>query len=188
MLSFEVVVWFRKQGNDTQFTMGLMSGGKSRCMRLLLPLGLVLQLLHKASIPDFMHRGLLITQLEHLSENERMSRVLWLKKRTHERPFCEFVDTQVVWSTFELSCDFRKSMHRIQLSAFGRGGRPHQEWYEAGKRFLDALCDLLLLEKKRQMQSPEFPRVPLPWSVKDVMTMPVVLWVRTLKRATARHQ
>ena len=156
-----------------------MSGGPSRCLRLVMPLRLGLELFDKASTDKFLHSGVLSTPLEQLSKNDRISRVLWLRENSKEGPLCDFLDTHAVWSTFELSCDFTQSMHRIQLNFLGRRGRPHEEWHEAGKRFPDQVRNILRLEKKRKMQADELPSGRLPWRVKDDMTMLVVLWIRT---------
>ena len=156
-----------------------MSGGPSRCLRLVMPLRLGLELFDKASTDKFLHSGVLSTPLEQLSKKDRISRVLWLRENSKEGPLCDFLDTHAVWSTFELSCDFTQSMHRIQLNSLGRRGRSREEWIEAGRRFLEQVRNVLQQEKIRQMQADELPSARLPWRVQDDMSMPVVFWIRT---------
>ena len=181
------VVWFRQQG-DEPWRKGLASTGPSRCMRLLMPLSLALELFRKASIPDFLTQSLFITKLASLGDTHRRTDVRWLRDHPLNQEFFKFVDDEVIWTVFELSHDYQKFMRRIQLNAFGKNDDSSDEWYKAGSQFVRELCDVLQLEKKRQMTASDFKPELAPWEVKDVMSMPFVLWVRTIKKCKRNRQ
>ena len=79
--------------------------------------------------------------------------------------------------TIEFGFDFDKEMRRIQLHCLAGPGETVEQRQARCKKYIEALCEALLCEKRRQMQIPSALSPHTPWEVENVWTMPVVFWI-----------
>ena len=93
--------------------------------------------------------------------------------------------------TIELPLNYHERMVRYQFRVppkhdNNRRQLDEDKWRKKCKRYLQKWVDLIIAEKKRQMHAPEkmWPPWPPRSEVKDVMTMPMVIWLSKPKKPT----
>ena len=93
--------------------------------------------------------------------------------------------------TIELPLNYHERMLRYQFRVppkHDSHGRilDDEKWREKCNRYLKKWIELIIAEKKRQMHAPEkcWPPWPPRSEVKDVMTMPMVIWLSKTKKPT----
>ena len=162
------------------WTKGMMSKKPTRSLRCLMPLGLALEIIRRADRSGtFMVDALIKVDIEKLPHHFQTTSVYWVKdQQLIPSSLAGLFGSRIITKTIECSLDFNKQMRRIQLSPIGRNEQRSDRYII---RYMDALCAALLCEKRRQMQI-EDAWPPLPWVVKDVWTMPIVLWAYTSKQ------
>ena len=81
--------------------------------------------------------------------------------------------------TLELPLNYHQAMARYQFRTPGKAyGMSREAWLEKCRRYLKSWVDLLKAEKNRQMALPsEMWPSPIPWEVKGLWSMPMVLWL-----------
>ena len=72
----------------------------------------------------------------------------------------------------ELSAKFETVIDRYQILNFPKGDA------DATKRFLELWAEVVVTEKRRQMNHDLTGQTNLPWSVTNVWSMPMVIWLR----------
>ncbi len=98
------------------------------------------------------------------------------------------VDRMVHCKTLELPLNYEEHMLRYQFRTLPkprRGDNTRQEWLDRSRAYLAAWVELMIAEKRRQMNVMEGWLWPkwLPWTVDGVFTMPIVLWLSKPKKA-----
>ena len=93
-----------------------------------------------------------------------------------------FHEVSSVWAqfkTFELGLDYRSTMERVQLNVIPRSRLTLEEWHVQIRRYLSMWLTFLKLHKQQQFTIEDRTQWPhnLPWSVKTVGDMPVVIWL-----------
>jgi hypothetical protein len=94
-------------------------------------------------------------------------------------------NAQVFWNArfkvFELALNYQEPGKKYSMQALSvRDLTTRDAQGERYKRFHNLLVDVIVAEKRRQMNSADRNSAPfgtLPWSVVDVWTMPIVLWM-----------
>ena len=89
--------------------------------------------------------------------------------------------------TIELPLNYHERMQRYQFRVPPKRDLDDEKWREKCNRYLQKWIDLIITEKKRQMHMPDkmWPPWPPRSEVKDVMTMPMVIWLSKPKKPTA---
>ena len=77
-----------------------------------------------------------------------------------------------VFRTMELSAKFETVIDRYQFMNIPNGGA------DANKKFLELWAEVVVTEKRRQMNHDLTGQTNLPWSVTNVWSMPMVIWLR----------
>ena len=93
-----------------------------------------------------------------------------------------FHEVSSVWAqfkTFELGLDYRNTMERVQLNVIPRSRLTLEEWHVKIRSYLSMWWTFLKLHKQQQFTIEDRTQWPhnLPWSVKTVGDMPVVIWL-----------
>ncbi len=93
-----------------------------------------------------------------------------------------FHDVWSVWAqfkTFELGLDYRSTMERVQLNVIPRSRLTLEEWHVKIRIYLSMWLTFLKLHKHYQFTIEDRTQWPhhLPWSVKTLGDMPVVIWL-----------
>ena len=93
--------------------------------------------------------------------------------------------------TIELPLNYHERMQRYQFRVppkhdNNRRQLDEDKWLKKCKRYLKKWVELIIAEKKGQMHAPEkmWPPWPPRSEVKDVMTMPMVIWLSKPKKPT----
>ena len=83
------------------------------------------------------------------------------------------------FKTFELGLDYRRTMERVQLNVIPKAGLTDEEWHEKIRNYLSMWCSFLITQKQRQLTIEDPTQWPdnLPWDVKSVWDMPVMIWL-----------
>ena len=149
---------------------GLMGTRSYVSLRCLMPLGVAWEIIQSADRERFRVNATIQVDIGRLSHENQTTSVYWLtKQKLIPSSLADLFGSRIITKTIEFSLNFNEQMHRIQLSPFGGD-------HEGCGRYIEMLSDALVSEKHRQMQI-EDARPPLPWEVKDVWGMPVVLWI-----------
>jgi hypothetical protein len=93
-----------------------------------------------------------------------------------------FHNVSPVWAhfkTFEWGLDYRSTMERVQLNVIPRSRLTLEEWHVKIRRYLSMWLTFLKLHKQHQFTIEDRTQWPhnLPWFVKTVGDMPVVIWL-----------
>ena len=83
------------------------------------------------------------------------------------------------FKTFELGLDYRRAMERVQLQVIPKSGLTLEEWHEQIRSYLTRWWTFLRIHKQQQFAIEDHTQWPdnLPWPVKTVWDMPVVIWL-----------
>ena len=79
----------------------------------------------------------------------------------------------------ELPLKYEEHMVRYQFRTLPKMGRTYEEWMAKTEEYIKQWIELLVAEKRRQMNITECALWPqrLPWPVHNVYDMPIVLWM-----------
>ena len=93
-----------------------------------------------------------------------------------------FHDVSSVWAqfkTFELGLDYRRTMVRVQLDVIPKSGLGTEEWHEQIRSYHSMWWTFLNIHKQQQFTNDDHTQWPLnlPWPVRAVCDMPVVIWL-----------
>ena len=156
---------------DEEWTRGIMGGRKSRSLRCLTTVGAVMEIIRNGNDEAFRIKAHFKVDIESLSDIGRS--VYWLQSSQKQKPtaFGDMFGSTLTTNTLELGFNYSESMQRIQPRPLGKG-------HERRQRYIKALGDAVVREKKRQMQIEDKNAWPqLPWKVESVWSMPMVLWI-----------
>ncbi len=166
------------------------AGGSMRSLRILMLLGLAVDILEHADMDQFVDSaGAVVCPVDVLRFPDD---AVWLLKKEPQRLRLRDVDRNVHCKVLELPLNFETSMLRCQFRTLPKprsassAADQRGEWLARSRAYLDAWVELLIAEKRRQMNIEEANMWPswLPWQVHGVYSMPIVLW---LSKASKRH-
>ena len=151
------------------------ASGSLRALRILMPLGMAIDILEHADMAVFTNSGgvqCLRGQLQFPNtpvwflQAEKM-RIMQVSKVNTEVVHCKVV---------ELPLNYHQVMVRYQFRTPPKGGLTNEKWFDRCSTYLKMWIELLIAEKRRQMHATEmWPKVP--WEVDGVFSMPIVLWL-----------
>ena len=151
-----------------------------------MPVGMAIDILECADIEAFADKSGVECCLADLRHPKH--KVHFLKTPHAEVLELEQVnESKVHCKTLELALNYHQRMIRYQFRTPSRRSEDGREltrpaWLEKCRRFLKMWIELILAEKRRQLQfSPDmWPPCP-PWRVTNVWDMPIVLWLSKQK-------
>ena len=155
---------------------------KHGLLRVLLPVGRVVETFRSVSDEDYARDHGVATALQNVSS----AKAYHLKGGIAVEVDLAKVHPEVVaMKCIEVRLDYERVMERLQ---FHRVPLPERETKDAAKlahrqqviEGCRAWADYLLTEKRRQMNIEDpaiWPRMPHPWPIEDVLSMPVVIWI-----------
>ena len=93
--------------------------------------------------------------------------------------FHKFSPVWAQFKTFELGLDYLNTMVRVQLNVIPRSRLTLEEWHVKIRSYLSMWWTCLKRHKQQQFTIEDRTQWPynLPWSVKTVGDMPVVIWL-----------
>jgi len=179
------------------WTNGINSATHSRSLRIVVPLAMAVEILQKADLKIFTQEGGVECWPGQLQYPDHPVWFLnWKWEPFHitdvQRELPQ-ADRKIHCKSIELPLNFHQSMQRY---AFRVPPKPKKrklddtEWQGKCKRYLEKWVELIIAEKKRQMHSSGEMWPPWNvWTMRDVWTMPVVLWISkpNLKKARKRN-
>ena len=164
--------------NAIQWTKGInSSGGGKRALRIVMPLGMAIDVIERANMDSFVRKaGAVECRLDQLQGPDHP--VYFLKDEPQEMRV-KYVQSKFVHcKTVELPLNFHRVMVRYQFRTPGKGDLSRKEWLEKCSRYIKMWIELIIAEKRRQMHAPyEMWPSWIPWEVKTVWSMPIVLWL-----------
>ena len=153
------------------------AGGSMRTLRMLMPLGMAIDILEHADMSVFVEAaGGVECQPDQLRNPDHP--VYFLKDGELTAMRVKDVQSKVHCKTVELPLNFHQVMVRYQFRTPGKGDLSRKEWLEKCSRYKQMWIELIIAEKRRQMHAPnEMWPSWIPWEVKTTWSMPIVLWL-----------
>jgi len=175
------------------------SSGGLRTMRIVMPLGMALEILQKCDLNIFTTQaGAVECWPEDLNSPEQEVRFLNCKNMNTGSGAMQVTQVQrevpqgerkIHCKSVELPLNYHQRMIRYTFRTPPKTGERGEtlepaEWLQKCNRYIKQWMDLIIAEKKRQMHLPEhlWPPWPPRSSVSDVMTMPMVMWLSKAPR------
>ena len=162
-----------------------------RALRIVMPLGTAVEILEQCDMRSFAGTGAVVCQQTQLSNPEQ--EVCFLKQR---RQWLKVEDVQpdlIHCKSLELALNYHERMIRFAFHIPPKNGNDGQqlqewEWLLKCRRYIHKWIDLIVQEKKRQMQLPDdmWPPWPRRSEVKDVYEMPMVMWLSKKKKTVCK--
>ena len=172
------------------------ASGGLRSMRIVMPLGMALEILQKGDLNIFTTQAGAVECWPHEVQSPEQE-VCFLNRKTlnselrcspmkvtdvqHEVPEGE---RKIHCKSVELPLNYHQRMIRYTFRTPPKTGERGEtlepaEWLQKCNRYIKQWMDLIIAEKKRQMHLPEdlWPPWPPRSSVSHVMTMPMVMWL-----------
>ena len=185
---------------NSAWTRGTNSAsGSLRSMRIVMPLAMALDILQKCDLNIFTTQaGAVECWPEELNSPEQEVRFLNCRTMNEGSGAMQVTEVQrevpederkIHCKSVELPLNYHQRMIRYTFRVPPKVGEhgerlEHSEWLKKCSRYIQKWMDLIIAEKKRQMQLPEdmWPPWPPHLSVSDVMTMPMVMWLSKAPR------
>ena len=176
---------------------GINSSSGSRSLRIVMPLAMFVDIVEKADLSIFTSEaggvGCRPHQLQFPNHEVRFLNGKWDKfEITQVQRDLPAHKRKIHCKTIELPLNYHERMVRYQFRVppkhdNNRRQLEEEKWLEKCKRYLQKWVELIIAEKKRQMHAPEkmWPPWPPRSEVKDVMTMPMVIWLSKPKKPAA---
>ena len=143
-----------------------------------MPLGIAMAFFDKCDINVFMDKGTLEVDTSAFGDSQRVYRLQSKWNRYVGATMMHMFGQTTTTKTIEFGFDFHKEMRRIQLNCLAGRGETVEQRQARCKKYIAALREALLCEKRRQMQIPNaHSECNVPWEVENVWTMPVVFWI-----------
>ena len=143
-----------------------------------MPLAMAIDILEHADMSVFVETaGGVECQPDQLRHRDHP--VYFLKDGELTEMRVENLQSKVHCKTVELQLNFHQVMVRCQFRTPPRNGLPRKEWHEKCSRYIKMWMELMIVEKRRQMQAPPemWPHPRIPWQVTTQWSMPIVLWL-----------
>ena len=157
---------------------GVNSAGVSlRSLRILMPLSLAVNILENADPRKFVETaGAMVCPIEVLKAPPK---VYFLKMPMIAIDLSEVNAKAAHCKVLELPLNYEEHMVRYQFRTLPKQGRTYEEWMAKTEEYIKQWIELLVAEKRRQMNITECALWPqrLPWPVHNVYDMPIVLWM-----------
>ena len=114
---------------------------------------------------------------------------VWFLKQDPEQIRVVDIDQRYVHcKVVELPLNYHQVMVRYQFRTPPKGDRSREEWRDRCRAYVKLWIELLVAEKRRQMHASEELWPPhRPWQVKDVFTMPIVIWLSKQSKGPKRE-
>ena len=177
------------------------ASGSLRSMRIVMPLGMALEILQKCNLNIFTTQAGAVECWPHEVQSPEQE-VCFLNRKTLNGELCcspmKVTDVQrevpegerkIHCKSVELPLNYHQRMIRYTFRTPPKTGERGEtlepaEWLQKCNRYIKQWMDLIIAEKKRQMHLPEdlWPPWPPRSSVSDVMTMPMVMWLSKAPR------
>jgi hypothetical protein len=181
-----------KDHTHQAWTQGTNSSGGQ--LRVLLPLDRVLEIFRNVSYADYAGNGGIVTAVGNITPTQAYH----LKDgRLEEVELATVNQGKVAIKMIEVRLDYECVMERLQFRCIAK---PKGENEEVTRRAHEkqvtedcmAWADYLLKEKQRQANTVDrrnWPTEPRAWGFRDVLTMPVVIWItKTNKIWITKHK
>ena len=173
------------------------SSGGLRTMRIVMPLGMALEILQKCDLNIFTTQAGAVECWPHEVQSPEQE-VCFLNRKTLngelrcspmkvtdvQRDVLNFDDRKIHCKSLELPLNYHQRMIRYTFRVPPKVGErgetlDHAEWLEKCSRYIRKWMDLIIAEKKRQLHLPEdmWPPWPPHSNISDVYTMPMVMWL-----------
>ena len=176
---------------------GINSASGSRSLRIVMPLAMFVDIVENADLSIFSSEAGGVEcwprQLQFPNHDVIFLNTKWDRFQiTQVQRDLPAHSRKIHCKTIELPLNYHERMVRYQFRVppkHDSHGRilDDEKWRGKCKRYLKKWIELIIAEKKRQMHAPEkmWPPWPPRSEVKDVMTMPMVIWLSKPKKPTA---
>ena len=165
---------------------GTNTASGSRAVRILMPLGMAIDILEHADMAVFAYQGGTQCSIDHLRFPD--TPVWWINAGTLTRMSVRDVNAKVVHcKVVELPLNYHQVMVRYQFRTPPKSGLTNEKWFDCCSTYFKMWIELLIAEKRRQMHASaeKWPKVP--WEVDGIFSMPIVLWL-SKKRSNERKR
>ena len=177
----------------TAWEKGTNSSSGSKALRIVMPLAMFCDIVEKADLSIFTSKaGGVECRPDQLRFPHHEVRFLNWKfdqkfEITQVQRDVPADQRKIHCKTIELPLNYHERMQRYQFRVPPKGDLDDEKWREKCNRYLQKWIDLIITEKKRQMQMPIkcWPPWPPRSAVKNVMTMPMVVWLSKPKKPPA---
>ena len=156
-----------------------------------MPLGMAVEILEQCDLKIFACEG--AAQLQQTKLSNPKQRVCFLKQRPEWLKVEDVQPDSIHCKSLELALNYHERMIRFAFHIPPKNGNDGQqleewEWLLKCRRYIQKWIDLIVQEKKRQMQLPEdfWPPWPPRSEVKDVYEMPMVMWLSKKKKTVCK--
>ena len=166
------------------------SGGR-RALRIVMPLRMAVEILEHCDMRSFAGEG--AAELRQTKLSNPKQAVCFLKQR---RQWLTVEDVQpdlIHCKSLELALNYHERMIRFAFHIPPKNGNDGQQlddgdWLRKCSRYIQKWIDLIVQEKKRQMQLPDdfWPPWPPRSEVKNVYDMPMVMWLSKKKKTVCK--
>ena len=148
-----------------------------RALRMLVPLGMAVDILERADMSVFCQSGGGGVECQADQLRYPDCPVYFLKGDELLETRVGSLQSKVHCKTLELQLNFHQAMIRYTFRTPGRSALPMPEWHRKCRRYVREWMELMIVEKRRQMQAPPEMWPHLPWRVTTPWLMPIVLWL-----------
>jgi hypothetical protein len=164
-------------GDHQHWKLGTNSaGGSMRALRMLMPMGMALDILEHADMSTFVKEAAGVEC--HPYELRIPEHPVWfIKDGELTETRLTDIHFKVHCKTVELPLNFHQVMVRCQFRTPGKGALSWENWLEKCSRYIKRWIELIVVEKRRQIQTPTEMWLAIPWDVNTLWTMPIVLWL-----------
>ena len=158
------------------------ASGSLRALRILMPLGMAIDILEKADLYPFVSLGAAVhcktEQLRTPDQPVWCVRSAALNQMSVSNVANDVVHCKVV----ELPLNYHQVMGRYQFRRPPKSGLTTEKWHDRCRHYLNMWIELLVAEKRRHMHASAEMWPHVPWQVDGVSTMPIVLWLSKHER------
>ena len=174
----------------TAWEKGTNSSSGSKALRIVMPLAMFCDIVEKADLSIFTSQAggvecrpdqLRFPHHEVKFLNWKFNQKFEITQVQRDVPADQ---RKIHCKTIELPLNYHERMQRYQFRVPPKRDLDDEKWREKCNRYLQKWIDLIITEKKRQMHMPIecWPPWPPREVVKDVMTMPMVIWLSKPKK------
>ena len=170
------------------WTNGTNTASGSRAVRILMPLGMAIDILERADLSMFVSMGGAMQCKR--GELPLPDQPVWFLKTGLMRELRVWdVNPEVVHcKVVELPLNYHQVMIRYQFRTPPKGGLMNENWLDHCSDYINMWIDLIIAEKRRQMHASAEKWPEVPWEVDGIFSMPIVLWLSKQERKRSASQ
>ena len=159
---------------------GTNTASGSRGLRILMPLGMAIDILERADLNMCVNMGGAMQCKR--GELRLPDQPVWFLKTELMRELrVRDVNPEVVHcKVVELPLNYHQVMIRYQFRTPPKGGLMNENWLDHCSDYINMWIDLIIAEKRRQMHATADAWPEVPWEVDGIYSMPFVLWLSKL--------